>query len=65
MPYLIGLLSNRNAMKFATSGFVEQAKVNFLGMLGKKREIDALPVPSCAERIGPSRPDSQVCVFLR
>jgi hypothetical protein len=52
MPDLIGLLRYINALQLPPSGLVEEAKLDFFRVLGKKREVNAFTIPNGPERVG-------------
>src|SRR3569832_2139810 len=56
VPDLIGLPAHVYGLDDAAALAVEDAELDLLRMLGKQREIHALPVPAGADRIGHARP---------
>ena len=57
MPDLVGAFLERNALDFAPPALVEQAQLDFLGILREQGEIDPLAVPVRTPRMGAPRPD--------
>src|ERR1700722_7989752 len=51
MPNLVGVFGQRNALDLLFAARVEQAELDFRGVRGEQREIDALAVPGHAERM--------------
>ena len=52
MPDFIGAFRQSEARDLSAAVWIEQAKLDTLGMRGKHREVGAQPVPRGAERIG-------------
>ena len=60
VPHHVGLFRQRDRQGLDVVGRrIEQAELDPCGVLGKDREIDADPIPGCAERIGSARPDAE------
>ena len=57
MPDQVGLLAQLDALQLAPARVVEDAQFDFLRVFGEQREVDALAVPGCPERIGAAGPD--------
>ena len=51
VPDLIGVFGQNQPLDLALARRVEQAEFDLFGMGGEKREVDALAIPVCAERI--------------
>ena len=51
MPDLVGVLGELYAVELALTGLVEQADLDLFRILREQGEIDALAIPSCAQRI--------------
>ena len=57
MPDEIRALAQRDALDLAPALRIEQAKLNRLGVLREKREIDSGPVPGRSQGIGAAAPN--------
>jgi len=60
VPDLIGIFGHTHSERLTNmSEFVlKEAEIDGSGMFGKKSEINTRAVPSCAKRIGVSRPNT-------
>jgi hypothetical protein len=47
-------------VQFAMAGLVEQTKLHFFRVFGKKRKVHALAIPRFSERIGFAGPNDQL-----
>ena len=56
VPHLVGVLAQGEALHFPPAVGVEDAELDLVGVLGEKREVDALAVPGRAERVRAARP---------
>ena len=54
MPDLVGEFREFDALHLSLAEMVEEAQFDLGGVGGKKREIDAPPIPGRAERIWPA-----------
>src|ERR1700736_2021986 len=60
MPDLVCSLAQRYALQLMPSARIKNAQLDFVGVGGEHREVDAFAVPGRAARVGlagPNRPD--------